>query len=171
MTTSKAELYASRDLRAILEPLSAGASIEDSADFRDAQIALEFFLPSELGWQHEAFDAFRFAIARKVGPDEAEFVGLALLISDQSWTPIHLRLRLAPGSDRIAAMDCRVGEPGDGRSGLLRIPYGSRSVDRFLCRLPVRVDSIQWVYRVVWSSAAQRAAAADDRRARSRRRR
>src|SRR5262245_64679223 len=107
--TSKVEAVVSQELRAILAPLATGAPIEDSERLVELQIALELFLPEELGWRDESFDAFRFAVARKVAPDEAEFVGLALFISDQAWTPIHLRLRLSPDSDQIAALDCRVG--------------------------------------------------------------
>jgi hypothetical protein len=145
--TSKAEEIASQELRAILAPLATGASIEHS-DLDLLQSALEFFLTEELGWRHESFDAFRFAVARKVAPDEAEFVGLALLISDQAWTPIHLWLRLSPDSDQMASLDCRVGEPGEGAAGLVRIPYGSALADKVLDRLPERVGAIDWVYRV-----------------------
>jgi hypothetical protein len=145
--TSKAETIASQCLRPVLAPLPTGASVQHSERFLEFQSALEFFLPAELGWRYEAFDAFRFAVSRKVGPDEAEFVGLALLISDQAWTPIHLWIRLSPDSDQIDVFECRVGEPGEGASGIVRIPYGSRVVDRFLAQLPNRIESIQWVHR------------------------
>jgi hypothetical protein len=143
---SKAEAIASQELRAILAPLPIDAPI-DPERLDKFQSALEFFLPVELGLSHESFDAFRFAVARKVKPDEAEFVGLALLISDQAWTPIHLWLRVSPDSDQITALDCRVGERGEGAAGLLRIPYRSAIADEVLYNLPERVDSIDWVYR------------------------
>ena len=98
--TSKAEKIVSQELRAILAPVATGAPIEHSERLVKLQGALEFFLPEQLGWRHESFDAFRFAIARKAAPEEAEFVGLALLISDQAWTPIHLWLRFSPDSDQ-----------------------------------------------------------------------
>jgi hypothetical protein len=145
--TSKAERVTSERLREILAPLTVGASIEQTQPFLEFQSALERFLPAELGWNHESFDAFQFVLAHKVALDEAEFVGLALLISDQSWTPIHLWLRLSPTSDQVTELECRVGEPGDGVAGLMRIPYGSRAVDKFLLRLNERLGSIQWVYR------------------------
>jgi|SRR5579859_3607199 len=100
--TSKAETAASQSLRAILAPLTTGASIEHSESLLAFQTALEFFLPPELEWHDEAFDAFRFAVARKLAHDEAEFIGLALFISDQAWTPIHLRLRLSPDADEVS---------------------------------------------------------------------
>jgi len=145
--TSKAEKIVSQELRAILAPVATGAPIEHSERLVKLQGALEFFLPEQLGWRHESFDAFRFAVARKVAPEEAEFVGLALLISDQAWTPIHLWLRFSPDSDQITSLDCRVGERGEGAAGLVRIPYGSDLTDKVLDRLPERVGVIEWVYR------------------------
>ena len=145
--TSKAETIVSQELRAILAPLATGAPIPHSERLVSLQGALEFFLPAALGWRHDSFDAFRFVIACKVTPDEAEFVGLALLISDQAWTPIHLWLRLSPDSDQIASLDCRVGEPGEGAEGLMRIPYASGLADKILYSLPERVEAIDWVYR------------------------
>ena len=146
---SKAEIVASQALRAVLAPLATGASIEASQNLREFESALEYFLPEELGWRDEAFDAFKFGIARKVAHDEAEFVGLGLLISDQAWTAIHLWLRLSPDSDEVALLDCRVGEPRDGRSGIVRIPYASRRVSKVLFGWPERIGTIQWVFRAV----------------------
>ena len=145
--TSKAEKIVSQELREILAPVATGALIDDSELLDQFHSALEFFLTEELGWREESFDAFRFAVGRKVAPEEAEFVGLALLITDQAWTPIHLWLRISPDSDQIASLDCRVGEPGEGAGGLVRIPYGSDLADKVLDRLPERVGEISWVYR------------------------
>ena len=145
--TSKAETIVSQELRAILAPLATGAPIQHSERLVKLQSALEFFLPVELGWRYESFDAFRFVVARKVTPDEAEFLGLALLISDQAWTPIHLWLHLSPDADQITSFDCRVGEPGEGAERLVRIPYASGLADKILYRLPERVGAIDWVYR------------------------
>ena len=89
----------------------------------------------------------RVQVCCRSAPEEAEFVGLALLISDQAWTPIHLWLRLSPDSDQITSLDCRVGEPGEGAARLVRIPYGSDLADKVLYRLPERVGAIEWVYR------------------------
>jgi hypothetical protein len=145
--TSKAEAIVSESLREVLMPLPVGSSIERSNPLLEFQEALERFLPEELGWEYESFDAFRFVRAHKVAADEAEFAGLALLISDQSWTPIHLWLRLSAAADRVAELECRVGEPGDGTAGIIRIPYGSGAVDKFLLGFSERLGSIQWVYR------------------------
>ena len=66
--------------------LAGGYTIEQSSDFLELQLALERFLPAVLRddypaqWRHEAFDGFRWAVARKIGPEEVELVGLGLLI-------------------------------------------------------------------------------------------
>lgn len=104
--TSRAEEIASRCLRAILANISTGSTIEYSDDFRWFQSALERVIPSILEdeyewWRWENLDGFSFAVARKTGPEEAEFIGLCILMSDQTWTPIHLRLRVALQSDNI----------------------------------------------------------------------
>lgn len=151
--TSKPEEIVSQELRAILATVTTGAPIEHSERLVKLQGALEFFLPEQLGWRDESFDAFRFAVARKVAPEEAEFLGLALLISDQAWTPIHLRLRLSPDSDQITSLDCRVGEPAEGEARLVRIPYESDLADKVLDHLADRVGAIEWVYRAARGGA------------------
>jgi hypothetical protein len=75
--TDRTEAVASQCLRACLAPLSTGGPIENSEEFLAFQSALERFLPAELGWEGESFDAFRFVRAQKVAPDEAEFIGLS----------------------------------------------------------------------------------------------
>jgi hypothetical protein len=61
-------------------------------------------------WRLEAFDAFRFPVARKTGPCEAEFSGTGQLLSDESWTPVQLHLRAAADSDAIVWASCQVGD-------------------------------------------------------------
>ena len=120
--TSTAEEIASRSLRTVLAPISAGSTIADSDEFNTFQSALERVIPSALEveypwWRRESLDAFRFAVARKFGPEEAEFIGLCLLISDQTWAAMHLRLRVAAQSDKIEWLECRLGESGTGNGG------------------------------------------------------
>jgi ribosomal protein S18 acetylase RimI-like enzyme len=112
---SKAEEIASRCLRTVLLPLPSGAAIPESEAFVELQSALEIFLPAALAeryvlWRYESIDAFRFSVARKTGPDEAELIGLCLLITDQIWTAMHLRLRLASSGDRIDWMELKLGQ-------------------------------------------------------------
>jgi hypothetical protein len=152
--TSIPEKIASRCLRAILAPLSAGDAIEDSDDFSDFQSAMERVIPSILEgeyqwWRYESLDGFQFAIARKVGPEEAEFFGLCLLISDQTWTPLCLRLRIAPQSENIEWLVCRLGESGTGNGDMVRTPYGSyRETTRLLRSVVDRLETIEWAYTI-----------------------
>jgi len=155
--TSTAEEIASRYLRAVLAALSPGATIGDSDDFNSFQSALERVIPSMLEeeyswWRHESLDAFRFAVSRMVGPDEAEFIGLCLLISDQTWIPLHLRLRIAPQSDNIEWLECGLGESGADNGGMVRTPYGSLRRTKVLYSVVNRLDSIQWVYTITRGS-------------------
>jgi len=155
--TSRAEEVASRCLRAVLASISVGSAIEESDEFRTFQSALERVIPSTLEveypwWQHESLDAFRFAVARKLGSEEAEFVGLCLLISDQTWTPLHVRLRIAPQNDKIAWLYCRLGESGTGNGGMLRTPYGSSRETKLLYSVVNRLEFIPWVYTVTHGS-------------------
>jgi hypothetical protein len=111
------------------------------------QSSLEYFLPQQLGWRHESFDGFWFADARKTGTGTAEFAGLAILITSQKWTPIHLRIGLAPETDRVRTLDCRVGERCGARPGVVRIKYRSPAAPSYLEALPARIGQVAWMWR------------------------
>src|SRR5688572_17527101 len=104
--TTGAEKVLARSLRQILAGEQVAGPISESQTFYDFQAALERVLPDALAqehpwWRGEALDGFRFAIAQKVSPNEAEFLGLALLLDDQAWTPVFVRVRLASNSEAI----------------------------------------------------------------------
>ena len=147
----RAERIACQSLRAALSLLPVGSSIEPSEDRKSFQSALEYVIPARLKreyswWRYESVDGFLFTVARKVGPLEAEFVGLCLLISDQSWTPLHVRLRVSADDDAFESLECRVGEVGDGNGGMVRTPYGSTRESKVLHSVAQRLDSISWAY-------------------------
>lgn len=144
--TVNLEAHIAEALAAILAPLEPGAAIPYSERFGDLMPALERFLPDLLGGGAEALDGFRFCVARKLGPDRAELIGMALLLSDQAWTPLWLRLRLSEHLCSVAAIDCRLGERRDGSDGLLRVPYGSGKLTKILFALPARVTDIRWAF-------------------------
>lgn len=155
--TSRAEETASHCLRAVLAPLSPGAPIEDSEDFSTFETALSRVIPSALAevydyWRYEGLDGFRFAVARKVGPEEAEFVGLCLLVSDQTWIPLHVHLRITHGSDHIDWLECKVGEFGNGEERMVGTSYGSTRETKALYSVVNRLESISWVYRITRGS-------------------
>ncbi len=149
---SRAEEVASRCLRSVLTSLSVGSPIDPSDEFDELQSALERLLPEILRqsypfWRHESLDGFRLAVARKSAPEEAELIGLCLLISNQTWTQFHLRVRPSPHEDSIQWLDCRLGQPGDGAGGMLCLPHDSIAVSKLLYSVGERPDSIEWVYR------------------------
>ncbi len=159
---SKAEEIASHCLRNVLKPLSAGALIEDSDDFNTFQTALTRVIPSALAeaydhWRYEGLDGFRFAVARKVGPDEAEFVGLCLLVGNQTWIPLYVRVRIAPESDHIVSLDCKVGESGNGWTPMVGTPYGATRETKLLYSVVNRLESIPWAYRITRASPSDAA--------------
>ena len=155
--SSKAEEIASRCLRTLLEPLSSGASIEDSESFIEFQTALTRVIPSALAethdyWQYEGLDAFRFAVARKLGPEEAEFVGLCLLVGSQAWIPLHFRLHIEPKNDCIDWLECKAGELGSDNERMAGAPYGSTSETKLLYSVVNRLESIPWAYKTTRGS-------------------
>ena len=151
--TTKAEKIASGCLRDVLAPMTIGAAIKDSDDFSMFQGALEFLIPRMLRkkydwWEKESLDGFRFVVARKTSPEEAEFIGIGLLITDQAWTPLHLRLRLSKQSDRFEWIECKLGELENGNSKMKRIPYESSEVTKILHSMESRLEAIVWAYSI-----------------------
>ncbi len=139
-------------LRAVLADLGEGADIPASSAFQELQDALESWVPSLFGWRYESIDAFRFASARKVTDLSAEFLGLCLLISDQTWTPLHLRVTLARSAASFASVQCSLGGPGTGAKGLLRVPFTSKKADSLLASLPSMAGEIPWVFAITRST-------------------
>ncbi|WP_374660693.1 hypothetical protein [Inhella sp.] len=137
-----------RCLREALAGVPADATIPAAPPLAELQDTLERWIPALLGWPYEGLDAFRFAVARKTGDLEAEFLGIGLLISDQTWTAVHLRISVHEHTDAIRSVSCRLGEAGPGPLGLLRIPYASSRADELLNSLPSRAPLISWVFSV-----------------------
>lgn len=151
---STAELVAGRCLRSVVAAVADGEPIAESADFAELQSALERLLPAVLReaypaqWRWEALDGFRLAVARRTGPGEAELLGLCLLISDQTWTPLHVRLRASPEDGGISWLLCRVGDGGAAGVGMTRLPYGSSTASQLLASMGEGPDSIDWAFSV-----------------------
>lgn len=139
-------------LRKVLAALGEGAAIPASSAFEELQDALEVWVPALLGWRYESIDAFRFASARKLTDLSAEFLGLGLLISDQTWTPLYLRVTLARSADSFDSVQCSLGEPGTGAGGLLRVPFTSKKADVLLASLPSRAGEIPLVFAITRST-------------------
>ncbi|WP_027483492.1 hypothetical protein [Deinococcus pimensis] len=138
------------ELRAALEGLPDGSAfaVEPSSDLA---YLLELYLPHLLArrypqWASETLDGVFVAQARKVGPDTAELVGAGLLMSDQTLTPLSVRLELAESGDEVASYHVRLGEPGGGRMRVSGPLYGRSG--GFVESVVARLDDVEWVYRV-----------------------
>ena len=116
---------------------------------------LEFFLPQQVlseiypEWNHESLDGILPLVARKTGDGEADIFGLCIIISDQSLTPLHVRLQVAASTDEVSWLESRLGEQG--KHGMVRTPYESSSaVAKRLYALDGKADLIDWVYKVTF---------------------
>lgn len=152
MKNYKAEEIVSSNLHAILRVLTIGESIEESERLQEVLSGLEFILPAIFQdkykeWKCESLDGIYLAKASKTGENEAEFIGLCILITDQTLTPFHLRLRVVNSQAEIGWLRCRLGE--NTQQGLLKIPYNSLSWHKYLHKLEDCLpDSMDWVYEV-----------------------
>jgi len=152
--SAKPEEVAGRCLRNVTASLVESEQIEQSEELFELQSALERFLSSLLRedypaqWGHEALDGFRFAVARRTGPAEAEFLGLCLLISDQTWTPVHVRLRAATETDAISWVSCKLGDGGAAGARMTRLPYESSKVSKLLFGVGEHPNGIDWAFSV-----------------------
>jgi hypothetical protein len=108
-------------------------------------------------WRYEGLEGFRFGVARKQDTDEAEFIGLCLLVGDQTWMPFHLRLRIAPKDDHIVSLECKVGELGMDNSLMIGTSYGSSRETKLLYSVVNRFESIRWAYTIKRGAASDAA--------------
>ena len=150
---SKAEQLVSSSLRAALAGLPQGASIGHSESFQAALVGLERFITECLGEidaDCDSLDGVVPLLARKLKEGEAEILGVGILIADQTYSPLHLRLRVSPYADEISWFECRLGE-----KRVVRPPYGSREAKRLMKRLyslDWKVDEVDWIYRVTFGA-------------------
>jgi hypothetical protein len=124
--------------------------LSDTPHLKSVCSALEHYLPAVLRevhaeWRHESLDGVFCELACKTGRREIELAGLCILISDQTLTPYHVRLRVAE-ADEIEWLDCRLGEIRNGK--MVRIPYGYGPASRGKLWAAYRLDRIEWRYHV-----------------------
>lgn len=142
------EALVSRSLRALLGAVELGAPIPESDARRELESTLERYVPALLGWRYEGIDGFRFRVAERTGATEATFLGLALLITDQTWTPFWLRIGVSSAADSVSHLHCKVGERGEGSAGMVRTAYASSKVNKLLDSLPRRASELEWAHEV-----------------------
>jgi hypothetical protein len=150
---SKAEITTAKAVRRILTLPPDDVPTASDNIFN----GLEYFLPQVLSeiydyWKHESFDGFFPAEFQRIGPNSVQLLGLGILISDQTVTPVHLRMGISPTEDKIQWMECRVGARGEGNGGMDRVPYSRWP--KQLTVLPTAIDKIDWVYKITFGHQA-----------------
>ena len=153
---SKVEQNMCKLIALVLDQLADGEVFYgDSESLTKVLATMHFYLPSILQevydeWRWEAIDGFHPPIVRKIGPCGLELIGLASLLPDCTVTPVHLRLQISVAKHEITWLECRLGEPGDGKGGLNRVPYGSTEANRWLKKFIATetAPEIDWVYQV-----------------------
>jgi hypothetical protein len=155
---SNAEQCVSRSLRTIVADLPNESSIVSytpegmfSKRLLDFFNSLEFYLPEFLRrtfpeWEHESLDGFCPLVARKIGDAGVEMIGLCILITDQSLTPIHLHIQASSTIDEVSWLRCKLGEACE--HGMRRTPWSRDSKHELVRALERRADTIAWVYDV-----------------------
>ena len=148
---TKAEAALVRELAVAL----ADAAIGDEVTLlpsSDICASLELVLPAILrashpAWTRESLDGVFVAKAVKSATIGVRLVGVGVLISDQTVTPLYAELEAgSPGDATLSSFDVRVGEPGEGTLGISGPPCGSRESAALLEAVLLRFPSIRWVY-------------------------
>jgi hypothetical protein len=140
------------ELSGLLEPVLVGQAlnVEPSSDLL---YLLELYVPQMLSdsfpeWKQESLDGFFLASARKVSSNAAELVGLCILMSDQTVTPILMHLALAESHNSLASFQVFLGEPGGGHLRVSGPPCNSQRAHKLLDNLFARLDVICWSYTI-----------------------
>jgi hypothetical protein len=139
--TTHVEQTLVRAISAMLDRTPPGGAIDpDDDDLRAALPALENFVAANLrevyeSWRREDLDGFLIASARSADPQVIELAGLAVLLSDQTLTPFHLRLGITPMPGEVTWFEIRLGERGSGVGGIRRVRPASVNVAKWLHHL------------------------------------
>lgn len=143
------ESVVASNLDALFEKNSIGSvlQVEPSADLLSS---LEYYIPLLLSrhyskWESESLDGILLANAERIDSKTAEFTGVCILMSDQTVTPVFIRLTLGALRDSISSYQVCLGESGVGH---LRISYGSSKAQELLMTINTRLQSIKWSYIV-----------------------
>lgn len=152
---SKAERIVAESLRAVLARCSVGQDVGPSSDRSRMESALCWFVPEVLGqlyphWRGEDLDGIDACVARKVGDRAIEIIGTCVLLDDQTETPIHVRMSCAAAEDAVDWMECRVGIPGPGRGGLLRLADSATKTSLVAARVAEDPDAVDWVFSATY---------------------
>jgi hypothetical protein len=139
-----------RELDTVLNGADVGSDFEVQPS-NDLLYLLELYIPNLLSrrypiWEQESLDGFFLAYARKIGLGTAELAGICILISDQTVTPVLIRLTLNSSCDSIQSYQVFLGESGDGRLGISGPLCNSPRAQKLLDTIGTRLSTIRWSY-------------------------
>lgn len=147
------EDHAGSTLREALCRAQVGGALEMDSNFRDLMSYLEMFVPWVLGQVHdweEALDGVMPWSSLKTGDREALLVGKCILMDDQTESPIYVKIRHSAAVDEIEWLECGLGVPGPGKSGLLRLPINSAHTHRLANLISEDLQAVDWVFRATY---------------------
>lgn len=135
----------------VLSQIPVNSTIPESDAFHDVLSSLEYFIPEIFReiyheWKYESLDGVLAGTGLKTNNHEAKIAGLAIIISDQTITPVLVHLRIAPDKDEIVWFECKLGELGP--DGMIQVPYGCSSNRMDKIAVVDQLDRIEWVYQV-----------------------
>lgn len=143
--------------------IAIGGSLPHSARSREFLTALEHFVLGVLREKHrefkyESLDGLLPVLSRKLGPSEVEVFGMAILITDQTLTPLHVRLALSATSDEVDRLELRFGE-NDSHGEMKRTPYSKpEGLEKRLltCDSRNRMDHINWRHHLAFGGTFEK---------------
>lgn len=149
LLVSKYEKLLSKLIGLIIKKLESGVDIYDSEELRDALSLLETLIPVELRkkyneWAYESLDGIYVGQITMTGKNQISIIGMCVLISDQSYIPIYVHIRISNSSDEIDWMDCKLSEYGG--NGIIKIPRNSNQWNKQIYALDV--NKINWHYSI-----------------------
>lgn len=138
-------------VRRCLDEVARNAAVEGTATLRDLCVAMEYYVPELLRdihqqWRWGSLDGVVPCLARSPSELEFELFAVAILMSDQTYTPLHVRLKLTPDRAGIEWLECRIG--CEGPRGMLRQSEASASKMIYELAHTGRCDRLRWAYEV-----------------------
>jgi hypothetical protein len=134
-----------------LDEVGPNAEVEGTTALKNLCVAVEYYVPKLLReihqkWRREGLDGVLPCLARSPGKLEFELFAVAILMSDQTYTPLHVRLKLTPDFAGIEWLECRIG--CEGPDGMER--QSEASVSKMIYELAHtgRCDRLRWAYEV-----------------------
>lgn len=158
MSVSRAEENIGQYLRTALADIEIGGFVEERCLTRELG-GLDFFLPQVLRekynfWKSESLDGVCPIYVQKLAERQVEIVGICILITDQTVTPIHLRMEVSADADSIQWLECRLGEKQP-NGGMARVKYTSAWPLNSLLAIKQDPDAIEWCFAITYGERTE----------------